>query len=135
MKQHYLGPLFDPKSILVYTRPEDESSPGRLLEQALKKSGYQGVVKHVESNWHGFAPVQLPSRPDLALIAVGDKHALDAFMHAALLLAFDPPWRARQNRPEPDHGARVCNCPRASRLDSSRLACGVTGTRESAARK
>jgi acetyltransferase len=83
MKQHYLAPLFDPKSILVYTRPEDESSPGKLLDSALKKSGYQGIVKHVESTWHGFAPVQLPSRPDLALIAVGDKHALDAFMHAA----------------------------------------------------
>ncbi len=83
MKYHYLAPLFDPKSILVYTREDDASSPGRQLREALLRSGFQGKVTHVESTWHGFVPGEMTTRPDLALIAVGDQHALDAFKHAA----------------------------------------------------
>jgi acetyltransferase len=87
MKLHYLAPLFDPKSILVYSR--DEVASSALLNAALNEGVYSGVITRVETTMRSFATIDraffspLSARPDLALIAVGDSHVVKALTHAA----------------------------------------------------
>jgi acetyltransferase len=84
MKLHYLAPLFDPKSILVYSR--DEVASSALLNSALNEGMFGGVITRVESTMRSFATIDravLSTRPDLALIAVGDSHVIKALTHAA----------------------------------------------------
>ena len=87
MKLHYLAPLFDPKSILVYTR--DEVASSILLNAALNEGVFSGVITRVETTMRSFATIDRAlfsppnTRPDLALIAVGDSHVVKALTHAA----------------------------------------------------
>jgi acetyltransferase len=84
MKLHYLAPLFDPKSILVYTR--DDIASSLLLNAALKEGVFSGAVTRIEATMRSFATIDraaLNTRPDLALIAVGDAHVIKALTHAA----------------------------------------------------
>jgi acetyltransferase len=87
MKLHYLAPLFDPKSILVYTR--DDVASSILLTAALNEGVFSGVITRVDKTMRSFATIDralfspLSTRPDLALIAVGDSHVVKALTHAA----------------------------------------------------
>ncbi len=84
MKLHYLAPLFDPKSILVYTR--DDIASSILLNAALNEGVFSGVITRIEATMRSFATIDravLNTRPDLALIAVGDAHVIKALTHAA----------------------------------------------------
>jgi acetyltransferase len=87
MKLHYLAPLFDPKSILVYTR--DDVASSILLNAALNEGVFSGVITRIEATMRSFATIDralfspLSTRPDLALIAVGDSHVIKALTHAA----------------------------------------------------
>ena len=83
MKPHYLAPLFDPKSILVYVREDGASSPAALLFAALAEGGFSGRITRVAPTAAGFAEIDLPARVDLALIAAGDDYAVAALAHAA----------------------------------------------------
>ncbi len=89
MKLHYLSPLFDPKSILVYSRHGGALSAAEL-DSALNDGGFGtdieragDTIMHVETTSRGFASIKLNTRPDLALIAVGDAYVVKALTHAA----------------------------------------------------
>ncbi len=85
MKLHYLAPLFEPKSVLVYTR-EDDAPSAAVLNTALSEAEFNGTITRVlatSRSFAAFANVDATTRPDLALIAVGDAYAVKALRHAA----------------------------------------------------
>ncbi len=76
MSQHYLHPLFNPRSVAVFGVSEKEDSVAGTLFKNMRKSGFKGNVypinpKHDEiygERCYGYAS-ELPETPDLALIA------------------------------------------------------------------
>ena len=85
MKLHYLAPLFEPKSVLVYTRDDDASSAA-VLNTALSEAEFNGSITRIVPTSQSFASianVEASTRPDLALIAVGDAYTVKALTHAA----------------------------------------------------
>jgi acetyltransferase len=83
MKPHYLAPLFDPKSLLVY-EPAGATSPvAALLNTALAEGDYGGSVARLEDGPGGFATLTDAPRAGLALIAVSGEAAVRALEHAA----------------------------------------------------
>jgi acetyltransferase len=85
MKLHYLAPLFEPKSVLVYTRDDDASSAA-VLNTALSEAEFNGSITRIVPTSQSFASianVEASTRPDLALIAVGDSYTVKALTHAA----------------------------------------------------
>ncbi|HNH89823.1 MAG TPA: CoA-binding protein, partial [Thiobacillaceae bacterium] len=76
MSQHYLHPLFNPRSVAVFGVSEKEDSVAGTLFKNMRKSGFTGSVfpvnpKHEEiygERCYGYAS-ELPETPDLALIA------------------------------------------------------------------
>jgi acetyltransferase len=83
VKLHYLAPLFDPKSILVYLREDIPVAQAVLLKNALAEGAYTGAITRIDVTAQGFPPVDAGRRADLALIAVGDADAVAALAHAA----------------------------------------------------
>ena len=85
MKLHYLAPLFEPKSVLVYTRDDDASSAA-VLNTALSEAEFNGSITRIVPTSQSFASianVEASTRPDLALIAVGNAYTVKALTHAA----------------------------------------------------
>jgi acetyltransferase len=76
MSQHYLHPLFTPRSVAVFGVSEKENSVAGTLFRNLRKSGFTGQVYPVNpkhdvifgEHCYGYAS-ELPETPDLALIA------------------------------------------------------------------
>ena len=83
MKLHYLAPLFDPKSLLVYTHAEAASPTAGLLNAALVEGAFAGTVTRPVGTSQGFAPINITGRYDLALIAVNGEAVVTALTHAA----------------------------------------------------
>ena len=76
MSQHYLHPLFMPRSVVVFGASEKEDSVAGILFRNLRRSGFKGAVypvnpKHDQihgERCYGSAS-ELPDTPELALIA------------------------------------------------------------------
>jgi acetyltransferase len=76
MPQHYLQPLFNPRSVAVFGASEREESVGGVLFRNLRHAGYAGEVfpvnpKHeavLGERCYAYAS-ELPRAPELALIA------------------------------------------------------------------
>ena len=83
MKPHYLAPLFDPKSLLVYVPPGSASFMAALLKTALAEGTFNGGVTWLEDAPAGFAELTGMARADLALIAIPGAGAVRALEHAA----------------------------------------------------
>ncbi len=80
MKLHYLAPLFEPKSVLVYARDDDASSAA-VLNAALSEAEFNGSITRIVPTSQSFASianVEASTRPDLALIAVGESYTVKA---------------------------------------------------------
>ena len=83
MKPHYLSPLFDPKSLLVYVPPGCASPVAALLKAALAEGTYGGSVTWLEDGPDGFPALGGAPRASLALIAIAGDRAVEALAHAA----------------------------------------------------
>ena len=83
MNRQYLAPLFDPKSIIVYTRENDPASPAALLNAALAEGTFTGTITRLAALPAGYATIDNAHRPDLALIAVNSGEVVAALTHAA----------------------------------------------------
>ncbi|AWI52454.1 GNAT family N-acetyltransferase [Aquabacterium olei] len=74
MDQHYLTPLFAPRSIVVFAgqagEPEALSSHARALLAALKAQRYQGSLQFVDTQTSGTLADLAQVKADLALIAL-----------------------------------------------------------------
>jgi acetyltransferase len=76
MSQHYLHPLFNPRSVAVFGVSEKEDSVAGTLFRNMRKSGFTGPVFPVNpkhdviygERCYGYAS-ELPETPELALIA------------------------------------------------------------------
>ena len=76
MSQHYLHPLFNPRSVAVFGVSEKEDSVAGTLFKNMRKSGFTGMVFPVNpkhdviygEHCYGYAS-ELPETPELALIA------------------------------------------------------------------
>jgi acetyltransferase len=76
MSQHYLHPLFNPRSVAVFGVSEKEDSVAGTLFKNMRKSGFTGMVFPVNpkhdviygEHCYGYAS-ELPEPPELALIA------------------------------------------------------------------
>ncbi len=82
MNPHYLAPLFDPKSLLVYAPAVGLSSIADLLRASLAESTFSGEVTWLELA-DGFPALTGVPRASLALIAVPGIGAVQALEHAA----------------------------------------------------
>ena len=83
MKPHYLAPLFDPKSLLVYVPAGSASSIAALLKTALAEGAFAGSVTWLEDSPAGFPALTGVARASLALIAIPGAGAVRALAHAA----------------------------------------------------
>ena len=83
MKPHYLAPLFDPKSLLVYISATGESSIAPLLKLALAEGAFSGSVTWLTDSAEGFPDLTGVARASLALIAIPGAGAVRALEHAA----------------------------------------------------
>ncbi|MEQ1516046.1 MAG: bifunctional acetate--CoA ligase family protein/GNAT family N-acetyltransferase [Usitatibacteraceae bacterium] len=83
MKPHYLAPLFDPKSLLVYVPAGCATPIAALLKKALAEGDYAGTVTWLEETPTGFADASSAPRAGLALIAIAGAGAVRAMEHAA----------------------------------------------------
>ena len=83
MKPHYLAPLFDPKSLLVYVPATGLSSIAPLLKMALAEGAFSGGVTWLEDSPEGFPDLARVARASLALIAIPGTGAVRALEHAA----------------------------------------------------
>ncbi len=81
--RQYLAPLFDPQSVLVYTRAKALSADAVLLNTTLAEGVFTGSVTHCDAALKNKATIDTATRPDLALIAVGDDQVVAALTHAA----------------------------------------------------
>jgi len=74
MDQHYLTPLFAPRSIVVFAGPTDGSTPrsplAQALEAALKAQRFQGTLQFVHTQTSGTLADLAQVKADLALIAL-----------------------------------------------------------------
>ena len=76
MSQHYLHPMFNPRSVAVFGVSEKEDSVAGTLFRNMRKSGFKGAVYPVNpkhdvifgERCYGYA-AELPETPDLVLIA------------------------------------------------------------------
>ncbi|MCY7389430.1 MAG: bifunctional acetate--CoA ligase family protein/GNAT family N-acetyltransferase [Burkholderiales bacterium] len=82
MNPHYLAPLFDPKSLLVYLPAAGVSSIADLLRASLAESAFSGEMTWLELA-DGFPALTGTPRASLALIAVPGTGAVQALEHAA----------------------------------------------------
>jgi len=80
---HYLAPLFDPKSLLVYVPANGASTIAVLLKAALAEGAFIGSVTWLEETPNGFAELPNTPRASLALIALAGTGAVRALEHAA----------------------------------------------------
>ena len=76
MSQHYLHPLFMPRSVVVFGASEKESSVAGILFRNLRKSGFTGQVYPINPKHDQLygercyaSADDLPATPELALIA------------------------------------------------------------------
>ena len=83
MNPHYLSPLFDPKSLLVYLPADAASSIAALLKKALEEGAYGGGVTWLAETPKGFPALTGVPRASLALIAIAGAGAVRALEHAA----------------------------------------------------
>ena len=83
MNPHYLSPLFDPKSLLVYLPADTASSIAALLKKALEEGSYGGSVTWLTETPKGFSALTGVPRASLALIAIAGAGAVRALEHAA----------------------------------------------------
>ena len=83
MKPHYLAPMFDPKSLLVYLPAPGASAIATLLKAALDESEFGGTVTWLEETPKDFPRLANMARADLALIAIPGAGAVRALKHAA----------------------------------------------------
>ena len=74
MDQHYLAPLFAPRSIVVFagsSQPEEAATPqAAALLQALKAQRYKGQLQFVSTRTSGTLADLMQIKADLALIAL-----------------------------------------------------------------
>ncbi|KPF47968.1 GCN5 family acetyltransferase [beta proteobacterium AAP121] len=73
MDRHFLTPLFQPRSLIVFAGDPDAEAPtreARALRGALAEGGYQGPVTWLDINTTGTLGDLAQSRADLALIAL-----------------------------------------------------------------
>lgn len=74
MDQHYLTPLFSPRSIVVFAGQAGESEAlsahARALLKALKAQRYQGSLQFVDTQTSGTLADLAQVKADLALIAL-----------------------------------------------------------------
>lgn len=74
MDQHYLAPLFAPKSIVVFAgppdQPEAQTAYGRALCAQLREGGYSGALTFLDVSMTGTLADLVQSRADLAIIAL-----------------------------------------------------------------
>jgi acetyltransferase len=74
MDQHFLTPLFSPRSIVVFAghpeHPEAQNSMARTLLAQMKDQGYAGEVTHLDIEMTGTLSDLAHSRADLAIIAL-----------------------------------------------------------------
>ena len=86
MEQHYLTPLFSPKSVLVFAgdrnAPQQLTAQARALHEALQAQAYDGTLHYVDVHTSGTLADLVKTRADLAVIALPD-----ADVPAALALA------------------------------------------------
>ena len=83
MNPHYLAPLFDPKSLLVYVPAPGVSPIADMLKTALAEGTFAGSVTWLEQSADGFPALTGVPRASLALIAVPGIGAVRALEHAA----------------------------------------------------
>lgn len=84
MGQHYLKPLFAPKSVAVFGASDQADSVGRIVFQNMLQSGYQGALYPVNPNHpkiqghKAFASIaQIPEPIELAIIVTPPKSVPD----------------------------------------------------------
>ncbi len=74
MDQHFLTPLFSPRSIVVFAgdpeQPDTQSPMARALLAQLTETGYGGTVSFLDTEMTGTLSDLAHSRADLALIAL-----------------------------------------------------------------
>jgi acetyltransferase len=84
MGQHYLKPLFAPKSVAVFGASDQADSVGKIVFHNMLQSGYQGVLypinpNHAKIQGHkAYASIsQIQGSVDLAIIATPPKSVPD----------------------------------------------------------
>jgi len=84
MGQHYLKPLFAPKSVAVFGASDQADSVGKIVFHNMLQSGYQGALYPINPNHEkiqghkAFASIaQIPEPVDLAIIATPPKSVPD----------------------------------------------------------
>ena len=84
MGQHYLKPLFAPKSVAVFGASDQADSVGRIVFQNMLQSGYQGALYPINPNHDkiqghkAFASIaQIPEPIELAIIVTPPKSVPD----------------------------------------------------------
>ena len=74
MDQHFLTPLFSPRSIVVFAgdpeQPDTQSPMARALLAQLTETGYAGTVSFLDTEMTGTLSDLAHSRADLAIIAL-----------------------------------------------------------------
>ncbi|HLL18419.1 MAG TPA: acetate--CoA ligase family protein, partial [Rubrivivax sp.] len=81
MDRHYLTPLFNPRSLVVFAGDPQATAPARgaaQLRQALADSGFEGSIDWLDTRTSGTLADLAQSRADLALIALPPEQALAA---------------------------------------------------------
>ncbi|MBX3635480.1 MAG: GNAT family N-acetyltransferase [Rubrivivax sp.] len=81
MDRHYLTPLFDPRSVVVFAGAPDAEPPtpaARALRASLAEGGYAGPVTWLDIGMTGTLADLAVSRADLALIALPAEQVLAA---------------------------------------------------------
>lgn len=77
MENHYLTPLFSPKSIVVLAgdadRPDTQTGYGRAIGAQLAQGGFTGPVTFLQTGMTGTLTDLAQSRADLAVIALPDE--------------------------------------------------------------
>jgi acetyltransferase len=79
--RHYLHPLFNPRSLIVFAGDPDADAPtreARTLRQALAAGGYAGTVTWLDIAMTGTLSDLATSRADLALIALSPDDTVSA---------------------------------------------------------
>ena len=84
MGQHYLKPLFAPKSVAVFGASDQVDSVGKIVFHNMLQSGYQGALYPINPNHEkiqghkAFASISEIHEPvDLAIIATPPKSVAD----------------------------------------------------------
>ena len=79
--RHYLHPLFNPRSLVVFAGDPDAEPPtreARMLREALSSSGFAGAITWLDISMTGTLSDLAGSRADLALIALGPQDSAAA---------------------------------------------------------